>query len=125
MPEVLTIHEAASFLRLSCKTIRRLVSEGKLPVSALSHGKFLFLREDLERALRPNAERQPSGVSTTLAALKLNISYWDALDLIRLGKINPPAKDAGGDYVWAEADLAAAREVLNGKRKDRKAALAR
>jgi hypothetical protein len=32
--------------------------------------------------------------------------------LLRADKIPPPAKDSSGDYIWAEADLAAARTAL-------------
>jgi hypothetical protein len=34
------------------------------------------------------------------------------IGLLRDGKMIPPIKDSSGDYLWAEEDLAAARQAL-------------
>ena len=49
---------------------------------------------------------------TPAAARLLNVPYWRLINLLRTDKIAAPAKDSSGDYVWSEADLAAAREAL-------------
>jgi hypothetical protein len=51
-------------------------------------------------------------VKTPVAAKQLNIPYSRLISLLRHGKIAAPAKDSSGDYVWTEADLAAARDAL-------------
>lgn len=49
---------------------------------------------------------------TRQAAAELAISYCRLMSLIRCDKVAPPAKDSSGDYLWTEADIAAAREAL-------------
>lgn len=52
--ELLTTGEAATALRVSAFTVRRLVEQGVLPVVRYSaRGRFRFRREDVERLKRP------------------------------------------------------------------------
>ena len=62
----------------------------------------------------------PSYVKTPVAALRLGTRYSRLMSLVRHHKIAAPAKDSSGDYVWTDADVAAAREVLaaNARRRD-------
>jgi excisionase family DNA binding protein len=50
MPDVLTVREAAAFLRCSPATVRRRVRAGKLPASK-SGRRWRFRRADLERCV--------------------------------------------------------------------------
>jgi hypothetical protein len=52
-------------------------------------------------------------LKTPEAAKQLKVAYSHLISLLRHGKINPPQKDSSGDYVWTEADLAAARQALS------------
>jgi hypothetical protein len=54
-------------------------------------------------------------VKTPIAARHLGVSYSHLMSLLRNGKVTPPQKDSSGDYLWAEADLAAARRALQGR----------
>jgi hypothetical protein len=49
---------------------------------------------------------------TPAAADELGVNYWRLIDLLRNKKIPPPQRDTSGDYVWTDADLAAARAAL-------------
>jgi len=51
-------------------------------------------------------------VKTPVAAQYLKIRYTRLMSLLRHGKIASPKKDSSGDYLWTDADLAAARQVL-------------
>jgi hypothetical protein len=51
-------------------------------------------------------------LKTPAAAKALNIPYSHLVSLLRHGKIVPPTKDSSGDYLWTEADLSAAQQVL-------------
>jgi hypothetical protein len=53
------------------------------------------------------------------AAQALGISYYQLFELIRSGKLTPPAKDASGDYVWDGKDLQRARRALKASRRRR------
>lgn len=47
-----------------------------------------------------------------IAAEELGISYYQLISLLRSKKLPPPQKDSSGDYIWADADIDAAREAL-------------
>lgn len=49
--EVLTIKEAASLLRVSDDTIRRMIDEGKLPAFKV-RGNWRIKREEIEKIMR-------------------------------------------------------------------------
>jgi hypothetical protein len=51
-------------------------------------------------------------VKTPVAAKQLDIPYSRLISLLRHGKLAAPTKDSSGDYIWTEADVAAAREAL-------------
>jgi hypothetical protein len=53
-------------------------------------------------------------LKTPLAARQLRVSYWRLVDLLRTGRLEPPAKDSSGHYQWGDDDLRRAREVLDG-----------
>jgi hypothetical protein len=42
----------------------------------------------------------------------LNVSSDDIANALRRNKLTPPKKDASGDYVWSDADVAALRRAL-------------
>ena len=54
-------------------------------------------------------------VCRDLQLLYPTIRYHTMIGLIRSGHIARPAKDASGDLVWSEADVAAARRVLDSR----------
>jgi hypothetical protein len=61
-------------------------------------------------------------MSTTIPYLKtpavarlLGVPSWRLSSLIRWGRIEAPAKDSSGDYVWLPEDVARARQALAGK----------
>jgi hypothetical protein len=54
-------------------------------------------------------------IKTPQAARELHTSYTRLMSLLRYGQIEPPAKDSSGDYVWTDADLAAARRVIESR----------
>jgi hypothetical protein len=49
---------------------------------------------------------------TPVAVRELNTTYHRLIGLVRFNKITPPGRDSSGDYLWSDADLAAAREAL-------------
>lgn len=49
---------------------------------------------------------------TQEVARELGVSYYRIISLLRSEKLVPPQKDASGDYIWAVADLEAARRAL-------------
>ena len=51
-------------------------------------------------------------LKTPAAARDLSVPYTTLMSLIRYGKIPAPRKDTSGDYLWAVADLEAARRAL-------------
>jgi hypothetical protein len=51
-------------------------------------------------------------LKTPAAADQLDITYHRLIGLVRFRKIEPPARDSSGDYVWTEADLERARRAL-------------
>jgi hypothetical protein len=53
---------------------------------------------------------------TPAVADLLGVSYWRLINLLRSRRLVPPAKDTSGDYVWADADIERAREVLQSGR---------
>ncbi len=56
---------------------------------------------------------------TPAAARELGITYHRLIGLIRFDKIEPPARDSSGDYVWTDDDLERARAALNARRAGR------
>jgi hypothetical protein len=60
-------------------------------------------------------------LKTPQAAKVLGVSYWRLVSLLRCEKIEPPAKDSSGDFIWLEKDLAAARQALENGRQRRAA----
>jgi hypothetical protein len=54
---------------------------------------------------------------TPVAAQKLGITYHRLIGLLRHRKIDPPARDSSGDYIWATADLNRARRALAAMRR--------
>jgi hypothetical protein len=61
---------------------------------------------------------------TPVAARELGTTYHRLIGLLRFGKIDPPARDTSGDYVWTDADLERARQALDGGRRPEGAASA-
>lgn len=57
---LLTIDEVATILRCSTKTIRRRVSEGRLPSVRAASNRLLFRQSDLAAFLSPDGPGQPS-----------------------------------------------------------------
>ncbi len=53
--EILTIEEAADFLRLSKRSVYRLLKEGKIPAAKVMH-KWRFEREQLRQWIRGSAD---------------------------------------------------------------------
>ena len=53
--EILTIEEAADFLRLSKRSVYRLLKEGKIPAAKLMH-KWRFEKEQLREWIRDGAD---------------------------------------------------------------------
>lgn len=58
-------------------------------------------------------------MSTTIPYLKtpavarlLDVPSWRLSSLIRWGRIEAPAKDSSGDYVWLPDDIERARQAL-------------
>jgi len=49
---------------------------------------------------------------SSTVATTLGISYCRLFGLLRAKKVCAPTKDASGDYLWNEEDLAAARKAL-------------
>jgi hypothetical protein len=49
---------------------------------------------------------------TPIVAEMLGVSYWRLVGLLRAGRIDPPAKDTSGDYLWRPADVRAAKRAL-------------
>lgn len=53
-------------------------------------------------------------VKTPIAARQLELSYTKLINQVRYGKIKAPVKDSSGDYMWSAADMAAARNAVQG-----------
>ncbi len=51
-------------------------------------------------------------LKSRVVADQLGISYYNLFELIRSKRLQPPAKDSSGDYVWTPADVERARAVL-------------
>ena len=49
---------------------------------------------------------------TAAVVRELGTTYDRLLNLIRFGKMAPPAKDSSGDYCWTEEDVERARKAL-------------
>jgi hypothetical protein len=60
-------------------------------------------------------------LKSPVAAQRLGVSYHRLVSLLRYRKIDLPAKDSSGDFVWSEKDLQAAREALENGRQRRAA----
>jgi hypothetical protein len=60
-------------------------------------------------------------LKTRQAAKFLGVSYWRLVAQIRGDKLDPPVKDASGDFVWSDADLARARQALATDRRRKEA----
>ena len=56
---------------------------------------------------------------TPVAARELSISYHQLIGLIRYCKIDPPAADSSGDYLWGDEDMARARAALASLRRSK------
>jgi hypothetical protein len=56
---------------------------------------------------------------TPQAAQLLGITYWHLLSLLRAGKLAPPGRDSSGHYLWADADLEAAKRAIGTDRRRR------
>lgn len=54
---------------------------------------------------------------TPVAAREVPCTYTQLISLIRYGKIDPPARDTSGDFVWLDEDIERARQALAAKRK--------
>jgi hypothetical protein len=61
-------------------------------------------------------------MSTTIPYLKtpavarlLGVPYWTLMSLLRWERIEAPAKDSSGDYVWLPEDVERARQALAGQ----------
>lgn len=51
-------------------------------------------------------------MTTNDAARTLGTTYIQLYNLIRYGKVTPPAKTSTGDFWWTDVDLASAKEAL-------------
>lgn len=60
---LLKVEEVAAILRVSGRTIYRMVEEGDLPYVALSRGPIRFNRGDIERWLAANTHATNVGIS--------------------------------------------------------------
>jgi hypothetical protein len=60
---------------------------------------------------------------TPVAARELGISYHQLIGLLRYDKIDPPARDSSGDYLWADADIERAKAAIRAMRRSQKEAL--
>lgn len=58
----------------------------------------------------------PQARKTPAAAKELGVPYWHLMNLIRYGKLTPPARNESGDFLWTDADLEAARQALARRR---------
>jgi hypothetical protein len=56
---------------------------------------------------------------TPVAARELGTTYYRLMGLLRSEKIEPPARDSSGDYVWTDGDLERARQALGVDRRRR------
>jgi hypothetical protein len=54
---------------------------------------------------------------TPVAARELGVAYWRLIGLLRYGKIDPPARDSSGDYIWTDEDLSRARRAFDRQRR--------
>ena len=54
----------------------------------------------------------PTYRKTLAVADILGVPYWRLRDMVRARRINPPARDDSGDYIWSPSDIEAARQVL-------------
>jgi hypothetical protein len=55
-------------------------------------------------------------LKTPEVAVKLGITYHQAISLVRFRKIAPPQKDSSGDYSWTRADVDRARRAVQSAR---------
>lgn len=53
---------------------------------------------------------------TSEVAKILDQPYYTIFNLVRGGHVRPPVKDGSGDYLWSEADIQQARQVINHRR---------
>jgi hypothetical protein len=51
-------------------------------------------------------------IKTAVAVRQLGTTYHRLMGLIRFAKIDPPARDSSGDYLWNEQDIERARQAL-------------
>jgi excisionase family DNA binding protein len=56
MDEWLTSKEAAAYLKVTRRTIYRLMHDGQLPYHTMPKGRRRIRREDLDAIMRPSAE---------------------------------------------------------------------
>ena len=61
---------------------------------------------------------------TPVAADELGDTYHQLISLLRFRKIQPPARDTSGDYVWTDADLNRARRAFAAMRRPKVEAVA-
>jgi predicted site-specific integrase-resolvase len=59
---------------------------------------------------------------TAGVAKHLGVSYAKLFELMRRGRLIPPAKDSSGDYIWSDEDIRRAGDALASTRA-RKAAV--
>ncbi|MBI2909758.1 MAG: helix-turn-helix domain-containing protein [Chloroflexi bacterium] len=80
MNEWFTVEEAASYLRVSKRTIYKLTQEGRLPAFRIGEERHRrFRREDLDRAPRPSEGlRTPEGLlKLTAKSDPVLAEIWD------------------------------------------------
>jgi hypothetical protein len=53
---------------------------------------------------------------TPVAARELGVPYYVLTGLLRYGKIDPPGRDSSGDFLWTDADIERARQILADRR---------
>jgi hypothetical protein len=58
-----------------------------------------------------------SFLKTRSVCERLNVPYYVLFNLLRNGRLAPPAKDASGDYCWSEEDVERARLALVARRR--------
>jgi hypothetical protein len=54
----------------------------------------------------------PTFLKSSQVIRLLGISYYRLVSTLRSGKMEPPARDFSGDFIWLEADIERLRAAL-------------
>ena len=55
--------------------------------------------------------------TTREVADELGVKYFQLFNLVRYGHIPAPPKTGSGDYCWSDYDVAAARRIIDSRRR--------